>query len=126
MGKIDINKIKETTDKSAKTEELKTSKQAETKKQSAELTDNASEKAEDTKETDTEQTTETEDKAGDKVVVTYVGSGIWRDSKGKLWASENKSDGILSERQFTAGEYDGREDIKFMVGYGAMKVTYVK
>ena len=57
------------------------------------------------------------------VLVKYIGASIWRDEEGKYWASEKKSDNILTERQFTAEEYDRRDDIKFMVQYGEMKAT---
>ena len=57
------------------------------------------------------------------VLVKYIGASIWRDGDGEYWASEKKSDGILTERQFTAEEYDKRDDIKFMVQYGEMKAT---
>ena len=96
-------------------------------KQSAELIDNTSEGTEDINKTEEKKQTKAEDKeATGKVVVTYVGGGVWKDSKGELWASHDKASSIKSERQYTASEYEERNDIKFMVQYGSMKVTHVK
>ena len=126
MAKVDMNQIKKDTVNSAETKELKKSEQTEAPAESVESTDNASEKTEDTNKT--EKQTKASEKAGNtgKVVVSYIGGGIWRDSEGKLWASTNKTENILCERQYTAEEYEGREDIKFMVQYGSMKATHVK
>lgn len=116
MAKIDINALKKST-------ELEKSEQAEPKAESAELTDNAIEEAEDINEIKEEQT---EEKESGKVIVRYVGSGIWKDSKGDLWAKEDKTKNILTERQYSKSEYETREDIKFMVSYGAMQITEVE
>ena len=126
MAQINMNKVKKDTGNSVEIEKSEAIKQAEINKESVELTDNTSEQTKDIKETD-KQTKEPKTKdTTTKVVVKYVGGGIWRDSKGNLWASEDKSANILSERQFTMAEYEEREDIKFMVKYGSMKETYVK
>ena len=125
MGQISIDEIKKNTGNSTKSKELKTAEQAEVKTESTELIDNTSEKAEAISETEPNAHAE-KSEAGGKAVVTYIGKGIWRDANKELWASNNKSDTIVSERQYTIDEYERREDIKFMVGYGAMKVTYVK
>lgn len=126
MAKINMDDIKKDTVNSTQIDGLETNEQAEANKQPAELINNASETPEDTNEIDKETEAKDEDKASGKVVVRYVGGGIWKDSKGNLWASENKSATILNERQYSADEYENREDIKFMVRYGAMKETYVK
>ena len=127
MGQISIDEIKKNTGNSAKPKELKTTEQAEVKTESTELIDNTSEKAEAISETEPNAHAHAEkSEAGGKAVVTYIGKGIWRDANKELWAPNDKSDTIVSERQYTIDEYEKREDIKFMVGYGAMKVTYVK
>lgn len=126
MAQVDINKLKGNNPELAKSDELNKTEHAETGQASAELTDNTSETAEDTSETKGETPHEEESKAGTVVVVTYVGSGIWKDEVGKLWSAKNVTDNILSERQYSKEEYDKREDIKFMVGYGAMKISVVE
>lgn len=126
MAQVDINKLKGNNAELAKSNELNETKQAETGQASAELTDNTSETAEDTSETKGETPHEEESKAGTVVVVTYVGGGVWKDEAGKLWSAKNITDNILSERQYYKEEYDKREDIKFMVGYGAMKISVVE
>lgn len=126
MGQVDMNKIKKCTDDSAKIDELKTPEQTETNTESVELTDNVSEDAKTISEVNSEGTQEDKEKTVSKVIVTYVGRGIWKDADKKLWASRNKSDNILSERQYSIDEYESREDIKFMVGYGSMRATYVE
>lgn len=120
MAKIDMDALK-------KSAELKASAPIETKVESVELTDNAVEKTEDTNEIKQETADEAStEEAQAKVIVRYVGSGVWKDSHGKLWANENKTENILAERQYSQAEYKSREDIKFMVSYGAMKMTEVK
>ena len=126
MAQVDINKLKGNNTELAKSNELNETEQAKTGQASAELTDNASETAEDTSETKGETPHEEESKAGTVVIVTYVGGGIWKDEAGKLWSAKNITDNILSERQYSKEEYDKREDIKFMVGYGAMKISVVE
>lgn len=134
MSKIDLNtkqeEVKTQTSNSTETEKLANVEPAKTQTQSAELTDNTSAKSENTQKTD-KQTNKAEQKTEDKkgtVVVTYIGSGVWKDESGELWASTipASAGSIINERQYSASEYDSREDIKFMVGYGAMKATFVK
>ena len=126
MAQVDINKLKGNNAELAKSNELNETEQAETGQASAELTDNTSKTAEDTSETRGETPHEEESKAGTVVVVTYVGGGIWKDEAGKLWSAKDMTNNILSERQYSKEEYDKREDIKFMVGYGAMKISVVE
>lgn len=64
-------------------------------------------------------------KSEEIVIVNYIGGGAWVDEKGYYWANENKSETILCERQYSKEEYEKREDIKFMVAYGAMKRTTI-
>lgn len=127
MAQIDMNRIKKDTVNSTETEELKASEQVKAGSKLAELINNASEKAEDTNEIEQHAQAEAEEsKDAGKIIIRYVGGGVWRDCEGKLWASENKTENILSERQYSADEYEKREDIKFMVQYGSMKMTCVK
>lgn len=122
MAQIDMKnaKIKKSTDV----------KPAEAPEQLAESTDNASEKQENTNEIDKsdenkEEKTDTKASESGKAVLTYVGSSVWKDAKGEFWARENKTQNILSERQYDMSEYEDREDLKFMVKYGEMKLTRV-
>ena len=128
MAKVDMKEIMKNTDNSAEINELKANEQAEANGEPAELIDNALKATEDTNEIDkeAEDGKGEEPKPSGKIVVRYIGGGIWKDSKGDLWASENKSVNILSERQYDADEFENREDIKFMLKYGAMKETHVK
>lgn len=114
MGKLNINDLKKST-------ELKTSEQTETKVEPAELINNTTEAKEDINEI----SKDTENKAENKVIVRYIGGGVWKDSRGKLWSNTDKTQNILSERPYSESEYEEREDLKFMVSYGAMKVTHV-
>lgn len=59
-------------------------------------------------------------------VVRYVGASIWKDEKGNFWSKEDQGESILAERQMPTDEYEKRDDLKFMVGYGEMKVSFVK
>lgn len=91
--------------------------QAETQADQPELTNNASDGSEDNKETD-------KGTKAQKAVVTYVGNGVWRDAEGKCWSRTERADAnILSTRSYSQDEYDKRDDIKFMVKYGEMKLT---
>ena len=87
---------------------------------STELTGNATEGQKDTNETaqkPDEKATATAGKA--------VGS-IWQDSEKKLWSKTGNGAGIKPQRQYSAEEYEKRDDLKFMVGYGEMKATFVE
>lgn len=60
-------------------------------------------------------------------VVEYVGTGIWVDSKRVSWSSvEHRGTDIIKQRNITDEEFQTREDIKFMIGYGAMRETIVQ
>lgn len=67
---------------------------------------------------DTENRNEIDNKPATTAVVTYVGNGIWTDNKGKKWKHDD-------ENQVSMQEYNTRKDLKFMVNYGEMKVTFV-
>jgi predicted nucleic acid-binding Zn-ribbon protein len=116
MAQIDMNKIKANTVNSDKVEELKTSEQPKADEQPVELIDNTSEKSEDNNEIGCE--TETEEAKETIAVVRYAGNGTWKDSTGLLWKCEDS-------HKYPINEYNERDDFKFMVGYGAMKVTFV-
>lgn len=115
MAQIDMNKLKAGTVNSNKAEELKASEQPKTGKQPVELTDNALEGQNDTDEIKAK--TEAEDRET-MAVVRYVGSGVWKDSTGVVWKNNDN-------HKYLIPEYNKREDLKFMVGYGAMEVTFV-
>ena len=93
---------------------------------SPELTGNASKGQKDINET----ATKTDEKAtatkGKTVIVEYVGGSVWKDSEKKLWSKTGNGAGIKPQRQYSAEEYEKREDLKFMVGYGEMKATFVE
>lgn len=74
-----------------------------------------------------EDTSETESKDGvTRHVVTYVGSGHWIDSDGKVWARVSaKGTDIKNVREYDDEDLQSRDDLKFMIGYGAMTVTTV-
>lgn len=119
-----MSKLKKPVDNSTKLEEFEHTKQTETPTEPVKLVDNTTEEPKDIDEI----TQKTEEKAEDEktiAVVCYIGSGSWKDSNGEMWANTNKSKNILSERKYTIDEYEGREDLKFMVGYGSMKVIFV-
>lgn len=60
-------------------------------------------------------------------VVDYIGNGVWIDSENQKWANKDISGtNIKCQRKYSADEYDKRDDIKFMVSYGEMKLTTVE
>ena len=97
----------------------------------AESIDNASSASEDTKETEAEATKEEAKEAATsaaskKVLVEYCGNGVWKDAKGKCWSRiEKPAVDILASRSFEQNDYDRRDDLKFMVKYGEMKIILV-
>lgn len=93
---------------------------------SAESTDNANAGQKDTNETASKDEQKETAKSGKAVIVEYVGSSIWKDSEGKLWSKSDNGAGIKPQRQYSADEFEKREDLKFMVGYGEMKATHVE
>ena len=93
---------------------------------SAELTGNTTEGQKDTNETTQKPDEKATATKGKTVIVEYVGGSIWKDSEKKLWAKTDNGAGIKSQRQYSAEEYEKREDLKFMVGYGEMKATFVE
>lgn len=52
--------------------------------------------------------------------VTYIAGGLWTDSTGQTWSRDAKGRSI-NHKVFTAEELAAREDIKYMIKYGAMK-----
>lgn len=83
---------------------------------------NASEQSENTQETEAEP----QASGTTKHVVTYIGGGNWIDEKGKKWSKQAVvGTDIESAREYTDAEYQVREDLKFMVGYGAMTLVTV-
>lgn len=128
MAKQINTKVTAPTPELSESTELNKAEHAETGAGIEKQADNASEEPEKPSETEPGHEPEQQGPGQDKVqaagvLVKYIGASIWRDEEGKYWASEKKSDNILTERQFTAEEYDKRGDIKFMVQYGEMKAT---
>lgn len=124
MGKINM-KAKEATINPTEIEELTEVKPAEAPIESAESIDDVNTSHEDTNETKQEKGEEAKPEPNGTVIVRYIGGGIWIDEKGNYWANEDKSNNILHERQYSKAEYESREDIQFMVSYGAMKIVTV-
>lgn len=141
MAKKEENNIKfdfgtstqETPVNSAESKELNDGEATEAHTDGAELTDNTSDNSEDKAEASNEATKGEEagseatngEEAG-KAVVSYIGNGVWRDAKGKCWSrNERKGVDILSTRSYDKGEYEERDDLKFMVKYGEMKLSLV-
>lgn len=60
--------------------------------------------------------------SGIRHVVMYLAGGIWCDHEGQYWCRDKKGN-CIQAKTFTDAEYQKREDIKFMVEYGAMKDT---
>jgi len=71
-----------------------------------------------------ESTAKADEPKGKTAVITYLGTSIWKDEKGNFWSKHDEGESILAERQMPIEEYEKREDLKFMVGYGEMKVTF--
>lgn len=123
MAQIDINKLKKTTPNKTESTEFEHVEPTKTQPQFAELTDNTSKESENHSETDKKaEPTETKKAIA---IVRYIGYGVWKDSRGELWANEDKTVNIVSQREYSADEYQERDDLRFMVGYGAMKMTIV-
>jgi hypothetical protein len=63
-----------------------------------------------------------------KHVVTYMGNGVWRDSKAEAWGADSgeikrtrEFESEMTEEQFL----ESREDIKFMVEYKQMSINTI-
>lgn len=111
--------------KQTESKELKTNEQTNTPSNDVKLTDNTMEKAEGNKKTE-QQKVKTEPQKAGNVLVTYIGHGSWIDAEREYWsATENKKANVLSNRTYTKDEYESREDLKFMVGYGEMNAIEV-
>ena len=125
MAKYNFNKDTKSNESTESTD----IKATETQADAVELTDSALENSENVSETakeKAEEKTEDVERLVGSVVLTYVGNGVWRDGKGKCWSRvDNKPANILSTRTLLVSEYEGREDLKFMVKYGEMKKTLV-
>jgi hypothetical protein len=110
----DVNK----TPNSDKTVKLDDTKATETQADTSNELNSTSEQSEDTQGTATDGVT--------KHVVSYIGGGIWVDQSGEKWARDDvPGTDIKSAREYTDDKYQTRDDIKFMVAYGAMKLVTV-
>lgn len=109
---FDFNKKgKQTVANSAESSELNKAKVEKTPADVKESIDNTSKATENNKETDKKASAR-------KAVVSYIGNGTWKDIKGERWSRNDT-------RSYDENEYEEREDIKFMVKYGEMKVSLV-
>lgn len=131
MAKKEENNIKfdfgastqEASVNSAESKELNDDEAIEAQTDGAELTDNTSDNSENKAEASNE---EAKDEEAGKAVVSYIGNGVWRDAEGKCWSRNERNDvDILSTRSYDKDEYEERDDLKFMVKYGEMKLSLV-
>lgn len=61
-----------------------------------------------------------------KHIITFIGNGVHKDSLGKAWfKGEHENPEILSSREYSDEDYATREDLHFMVQYGAMKCNTI-
>ena len=123
---MEAKNITKTAEKATANQPIQQAKSNEQPNASTELTGNATEEQKDTNETAPKTDEKATATSGKAVIVEYVGGSIWKDSEGKLWAKTNNGAGIKPQRQYSADEYEKREDLKFMVGYGEMKATFVE
>lgn len=89
--------------------------------------------SENTQETETqaeERATESESvaKSASNIhhLVEYIGNGVWIDSKGVHWARNIENTDMTSNKDFSDEDFASREDIQFMIQYGAMKHTTIE
>lgn len=127
-------------DESKKIEELKATEQGKAGSDDPNASDDTKEGAENKEETKEqeeqqkppEQKVTTQEEIGGAKVVAgtvvceYIGGGIWEDAKREKWKSGEDFESIKSSRNYPAQEYEDREDLKFMVGYGSMKIKVVE
>lgn len=123
---MEAKNITKPDEKATANQPIQQAKPSEQPNASAELTGNATEGQKDTNETAQKPDEKATVKSGKTVIVEYVGESIWKDSEKKLWAKTDNGAGIKPQRQYSAEEYEKREDLKFMVGYGEMKATFVE
>lgn len=114
--KLDIKPVQST-----KIEELKTSEAVGMPSDIQKLEGDAKERQEDIKETNTKTQEKTDSK---KHLVTFIGNGVWVDNNGIVW-SRDKRDNTISDMTFNSDEIVNRDDIRFMISYGAMKEVVV-
>ena len=68
--------------------------------------------------------TKPQTKSNGVCVVDYIGNGVWIDSENQKWANKDvPGTNIKCQRKYSVDEYDKRDDIKFMVSYGEMRLT---
>lgn len=62
-----------------------------------------------------------------KHIITFIGNGIYTDSKKDMWyKGDHDNPNVRSQREYIDNNYKNREDLHFMVEYGAMKHTIVE
>ena len=121
-AKADEKEVKTATPNSTESKESSNTAPTNAGQASDKPIDNQSEAKKDTNES----TAKADETTGKTAVVRYVGASIWKDEKGNFWSKEDQGESILAERQMPTEEYEKRADLKFMVGYGEMKVSFVK
>lgn len=123
---MEAKNITKPVEKATANQPIQQAKSNEQPNASTELTGNATEEKKGTNETAQKPDEKATAKSGKTVIVEYVGGSIWKDSEKKLWAKTDNGAGIKPQRQYSVEEYEKREDLKFMVGYGEMKATFVE
>ena len=114
--KLDIKPVQST-----KIEELKTSEAVGMPSDIQKLDGDAKEGQEDIKETGIKTQRKTDSKTH---LITFMGNGVWMDNNGVAW-SRDKRDNTISDMTFSTDEIADREDIRFMISYGAMKEVII-
>jgi hypothetical protein len=118
-----VETVVEDTVNSTETEQLETSTDTEAPINTQDELANTSAQSENTEGT---EPTEEQTSGVTKHIVTYIGGGHWIGSDGKVWARESMSGtDIKNIREYDDEDFKSREDLKFMIGYGAMTVTTV-
>lgn len=108
-------------DNSTKSTKSNSKSKTETRKNTVELTDNVSENLENTQKTEDVKPAYVGSR---KAILVYIGNGVWKDSIGDHWSRTDKPNArILSTRSYDEEEYNKRDDLKFMVKYGEMRMS---
>ena len=123
---MEAKNITKPVEKATANQPIQQAKSNEQPNASTELTGNTTEEKKGTNETTQKTDEKATAKSGKTVIVEYVGGSIWKDSEKKLWSKTGNGAGIKPQRQYSVEEYEKREDLKFMVGYGEMKATFVE
>lgn len=107
---------------SAKVEELKESEGAETPTEAPEIKETAKEESEEPQE----QTEKGATSNNKKHVLKYVATGAWIDQEHRTWAKNHENPDIIDTMTISDDEYQSRQDLQFMVSYGAITDVVVE